>query len=180
VCGYLKPELASMADEILLKSEPVEIHARDLRPEAPPVPQPAAEDVVATGTPPAGHPLAAVYGMAEPHPLDPPTMFEPPFEPHTEVTMPPEHLSPAPAADRDHREPPTPHRERHAVREFMRPVALVAPEGEPRITRLVDVINDEQTASAPPERARHEQPALVVDDFAWDLDDDADDYSAPV
>src|SRR3954453_4628455 len=31
VCGYLKPELASMADEILLHSEPMQIHARDLR-----------------------------------------------------------------------------------------------------------------------------------------------------
>src|SRR3954466_127305 len=31
VCGYLKPELTSMADEILLNSERVEIRARDLR-----------------------------------------------------------------------------------------------------------------------------------------------------
>src|SRR3954451_15942435 len=38
VCGYLKPELASMADEILLQSEPVEIEARDLRQDADPVP----------------------------------------------------------------------------------------------------------------------------------------------
>src|SRR3954449_4096851 len=38
VCGYLKPELASMADEILLGSEPVEIEARDMRfAQAPPV-----------------------------------------------------------------------------------------------------------------------------------------------
>src|SRR4051795_11829934 len=37
VCGYLKPELASMADEILLKSEPVEIQARRIEPDPVPV-----------------------------------------------------------------------------------------------------------------------------------------------
>jgi hypothetical protein len=64
-----------------------------------------------------------------------------------------------------------PHHERHQVREF----ALVPPEAEPRVTRLVDVINEpDEPAPAP----THEQPALVVDDFAWDLDD-PDDYSAP-
>jgi hypothetical protein len=71
-----------------------------------------------------------------------------------------------------------PHHERHQVREFMRPLALVPPEAEPKVTRLVDVIND--TAPPAPEPSpTHEQPALVVDDFAWDLDD-PDDYSAPV
>ena len=68
-----------------------------------------------------------------------------------------------------------PHHERHPVREFARPVALVPPEAEPRVTRLVDVIND-VPAAAP---QQHEQSALVVDDFAWDLDDPGD-YSAPV
>src|SRR4051794_19974113 len=38
VCGYLKPELAAMADEILLQSEPVEIEARDLRQDSDPMP----------------------------------------------------------------------------------------------------------------------------------------------
>src|SRR4051794_31968208 len=38
VCGYLKPELASMADEILLQSEPVQINARDLRSDPAPAP----------------------------------------------------------------------------------------------------------------------------------------------
>jgi hypothetical protein len=75
---------------------------------------------------------------------------------------------------------PEPHHEPEQVREFIRPVALVPPEAEPRVTRLVDVINDDP----PPTRAHkpqpvHEQPALVVDDFAWDLDDPGD-YSAPV
>src|SRR3954451_21741370 len=37
VCGYLKPELASMADEILLHSEPVQIRVHDMRTEAAPV-----------------------------------------------------------------------------------------------------------------------------------------------
>jgi hypothetical protein len=54
---------------------------------------------------------------------------------------------------------------------------LVPPEAEPRVTRLVDVINDSPTPPEP--RPTHEQAALVVDDFAWDLDD-PDDYSAPV
>ena len=160
VCGYLKPELASMADEILLRSEPVEIHARDMRRATTPVA------------------VASVDAHADfaPHPLDQPTRFDPP----TEQSMPPEHRSPthmppehtaAPAT------PVTPHHERHQVREFMRPVAMVPPEGEPRITRLVDVINDQPAPQRQP-APTHEQPALVVDDFAWDLDD-PDDYSAP-
>lgn len=131
VCGYLKPELASTADEILLHGEP---------------------------------------GA---HPLDPPTMFEP----RTEQSLPPEHRSPVRDPQPVAQAPEAPHHRRHAVREFLRPVALVPPEAEPRVTRLVDVIN---TASPEPEPARqHEQPALVVDDFAWDLDDPGD-YSAPV
>jgi hypothetical protein len=153
VCGYLKPELTSMADEILLQSEPVEILARDTRPAA-----------------------------AAPHPLDPPTTFDPPaaFDPPTEVSLPPEHRSPDTHMPPEHMppySPETPHHERHQVREFVRPVALVPPEAEPRVTRLVDVINDPAPIKASPALA-HEQTALVVDDFAWDLDD-PDDYSAP-
>jgi hypothetical protein len=148
VCGYLKPELASMADEILIGTGPVEI-----RP-----------------------PVAA-------HPLDPPTTFD--FvDPPTEQSLPPEHRSPAPQLSPEHNppaeRPSTPHRERHQVREFARPFALVPPEAEPRVTRLVDVINDAPPARpAAPPTPTHEQPALVVDDFAWDLDD-PEDYSAPV
>ena len=157
VCGYLKPELASMADEILLGSQPLEIAARDMRVEPEPVP-------------------VAVHA----HPLDPPTIFEAPAYPPTEQSLPPEHRSPAPHLTPEHNPPPempaTPHHLRHQVREFERPVALVPPEAEPSVTRLVDVIND----SPPPRPApTHEQPALVVDDFAWDLDDPGD-YSAPV
>jgi hypothetical protein len=138
VCGYLKPELASMADEILLQSEPA---------------------VVAV------------------HPLDPPTTFGSPLDPPTEPSLMPEHHAPLRSQTRE-REPVSaelPHRERHQVREFARPV-LVPPEAEPRVTRLVDVINEMPPAEQAP---THEQPALVVDDFAWDLDDPSD-YSAPV
>jgi hypothetical protein len=179
VCGYLKPELASMADEILLQSDSVEIHARDTRMEQPPAAHPghaAAHPGHATAHP--GH-AAAHHEHAPAHPLDPPTTVAAPINPPTEQSLPPEHRSPAhprpergPATD----PPATPHHERHQVREFMRPVALVPPEAEPRITRLVDVINDPAPAPAP--APTHEQPALVVDDFAWDLDD-PDDYSAP-
>jgi hypothetical protein len=162
VCGYLKPELAAMADEILLRGEPAPVSV--------PIQQ-------------AGQPL------------DPPTTFgapphaEPAYvDPHTEVSLPPEHRRPA-AAPAGHepddprlphepeRIPSAPHHERHAVREFARPVALVPPEAEPRVTRLVDVINEPKSAQPKP-TPTHEQPALVVDDFAWDLDD-PDDYSAP-
>src|SRR4051794_35513420 len=118
VCGYLKPELASMADEMLLRSEPVHIREVDAR----------ADDAPAV------------------HPLDPPTTFGVPAE------------------------------------RIPAPVALVPPEAEPRVTRLVDLINDRPAAQEPPPAPpapRHEQPALVVDDFAWDLDDPGD-YSAPV
>jgi hypothetical protein len=170
VCGYLKPELASMADEILLQgSEPVEIHARDLRKQPDPVPAAARADVApnANATP---DPYA--YATPAPHPLDPPTIFDPP----TEQSLPPEHRSPSHLPP-EHAAAPdphaTPHHERHQVREFVRPVALVPPEAEPRITRLVDVINEPKPVPA------HVQPALVVDDFAWDLDD-PEDYSAPV
>ena len=62
------------------------------------------------------------------------------------------------------------------MREFVRPFALVPPEAEPHVTRLVDVINDNPPAQPAP---AHEHPALVVDDFAWDLDEPGD-YSAPV
>jgi hypothetical protein len=59
-------------------------------------------------------------------------------------------------------------------------VRLVPPEAEPRVTRLVDVINEKRRPAKPPApEPTHEQPALVVDDFAWDLDDPGD-YSAPV
>jgi hypothetical protein len=59
--------------------------------------------------------------------------------------------------------------------------AIAPPEAEPRVTRLVDVINERQPQREPERQPRpvHEQPALVVDDFAWDLDA-PDDYSAPV
>ncbi len=145
VCGYLKPGLASMADELLLGSEPIQIHAREARPE----------------------PVGVVAAPA----FDPPTTFE---DPATEQSLPPEHRSPGTDAGPGPTPAAVPHRERHAVREFVRPVALVPPEAEPSVTRLVDVIND----SPQPTRA-HEQTALVIDDFAWDLDDPGD-YSAPV
>jgi hypothetical protein len=169
VCGYLKPELASMADEILLGSQPVEIQARDMRVEPEPVPV-AMHD----------HPVAHASADPAAHPLDPPTMFESPAYPPTEQSLPPEHRSPSHLGP-EHSPPPqapaTPHHLRHQVREFARPVALVPPEAEPSVTRLVDVINDAPAPGAP--APSHEQPALVVDDFAWDLDDPGD-YSAPV
>jgi hypothetical protein len=141
VCGYLEPELASMSDEILLQSEPVDIHARDLRQEPDPVPNaPAASHAQLSPDPAAAVPPPA---PAPPHPVS---------------ASPPDH-------------------ERRQVREFTRGVVLVPPEAEPRVTRLVDVINDSPPPPKPP--PTHEQPALVVDDFAWDLDD-PDDYSAPV
>jgi hypothetical protein len=118
VCGYLKPGLASTADEILLRSNSMQVSARDVRDE------------------PVRIPVAV---------QDPPTVYRAP--------------------------------------------AIAPPEAEPRVTRLVDVIN-EREPETPPHRERqkasvhelrpiHEQPALVVDDFAWDLDA-PDDYSAPV
>jgi hypothetical protein len=132
VCGYLRPELASMADEILLGSEPVQIHARDVRGDADAVT--AAVNAVEAALPvEAAHPVEAV------HPLDPPTTFGRPLDP------------PAPS------------------------VRLVPPEAEPRVTRLVDVINERKRPAPEPD---YEQAALVVDDFAWDLDDPRD-YSAP-
>lgn len=183
VCGYLKTDLARMADEILIKSEPIHVTARDMRVEPPPVPVTVASvDAHADFAPNPRVPSSAPEPyVAQSHPLDPPTMFGQAFDPPTEPSLMPEHHAPvlprvpsqAPPAGE------VPHRERHQVREF----ALVPPEAEPRITRLVDVINGEREDRPEPEPARsaprHEQPALVVDDFAWDLDDPGD-YSAPV
>jgi hypothetical protein len=164
VCGYLKPELASMADEILLRgSEPA------------PVP-------IHTGA--AAHPLDAPTTVARAYEPEPPAqrvhepqpVAEHALEPRTEVSLPPEHRSPVRAAVHEVRE--APHRERHQGREFSS-IALVPPEAEPKVTRLVDVINATSPQRPAPAPVRHEQPALVVDDFAWDLDDPGD-YSAPV
>jgi hypothetical protein len=112
VCGYLKPELASTADEILGGV----VH-------------------------PDPEPVRVPVHVFSPDP-DPPTTWDAPLQP---------------------------------------------PEAEPRITRLVDVINEVEPREPQRFRARElrhapavEQPALVVDDFAWDLDDDPGDYSAPV
>src|SRR3954463_2280545 len=73
VCGYLKPELASMADEILLKGEPVQIHA------------------AAT---PAAHRLDSPTPIGGPLFEPPTTVGAPMFDPHTEQSLPPEHRSP--------------------------------------------------------------------------------------
>jgi hypothetical protein len=207
VCGYLKPELASMADEILIQSEPIEVTARDLRAEPPAIPPyaPAGDPLYAPASDPrfaSASGLTAADGDPRfaPHPLDPPTTFglgaepfaahaAPDFDPPTEPSLMPEHRAPLEPSLPDSAPQEVPHRERHAVREF----ALMPPEAEPRITRLVDVINEapvtERSAPAHEDPApmhqraapapRHEQPALVVDDFAWDLDDPGD-YSAPV
>jgi hypothetical protein len=177
VCGYLKPELASMADEILLQSGPVEIHAHDLRAEAEGVRVPV---------------RATSHAEFEPHPADPAhpvaaAVAHPPVaaahpgaaaaaHPPVAAAHPGPAAAPDPVAAAAHPlDPPT-----TQVRELMRPVALVPPEAEPRVTRLVDVINDgpPRTPAQKPQ-AVHEQHALVVDDFAWDLDDPGD-YSAPV
>src|SRR5205814_9970082 len=99
-------------------------------------------------------------------------------DPDTEQSLPPEHRSPADPRSPDPRSPRRPHRERHPGREFAQPMALVPPEAEPRVTRLVDVINDRPEPAPPTPRPKHEQTALVVDDFAWDIDD-PEDYSAP-
>ncbi|MFL5896358.1 MAG: hypothetical protein ACJ76Z_14755, partial [Thermoleophilaceae bacterium] len=94
-CGYLKPELATTADEILLGSSPADV-----------APVPAAGPL----SPPEAEPRVTRVAEAEPEP--------------------------EPEPDRK-------------------------PEDEPVMATV------------------HEQPALVVDDFAWDLDDPGD-YSAPV
>ncbi|HEX6714193.1 MAG TPA: hypothetical protein VF066_12445 [Thermoleophilaceae bacterium] len=186
VCGYLKPELASMADEILLKSGEVEIRAHDMRTADAPVAVASVDAFADFATHPAApHAQAAPPQAAPPlapHPLDPPTTIASPMDPPTEQSLPPEHRSPShlpPEHSGAPDLPATPHHERHQVREFIRPVALVPPEAEPRITRLIDVINDAPAPATPTPAPTHEQPALVVDDFAWDLDDPGD-YSAPV
>jgi hypothetical protein len=150
VCGYLKPELASTADEILLRSGAAPPPAPSRAPHPDPVRVPA---MTVSGEPYAVDPET---GEIRPlHPLDPPTIHRAPL--------------------------------------------IAPPEAEPRVTRLVDLINSPDPDPEPepepappvrPHRERHqasvhelrpipEQPALVVDDFAWDLDDPGD-YSAPV
>lgn len=108
VCGYLKPDLATMADEILGGLEP------EPEPEAEPEPEP------------------------EPNPDPVRVPIRPSFP----------HVAAVPDLD-------------------PQPDALEAPEAEPTVRRI---------HAAPPPFPN--QTALVVDDFAWDLDD-PDDYSAP-
>jgi hypothetical protein len=64
VCGYLKPELASMADEILLQSEPVEIEAHDLRADPDLVPAAVQPAAAPADPPPAAHARAAAASNA--------------------------------------------------------------------------------------------------------------------
>jgi hypothetical protein len=64
-CGYLKPELASTADEILLRTTPIQVEARDLRevpaPEPVPDPEPEPEPEPAAARPaPAPAPALAM------------------------------------------------------------------------------------------------------------------------
>ncbi len=60
------------------------------------------------------------------------------------------------------------------------PAAMAPPEGEPTVQRIVDVIQEPEVTDRRPTAAfGHVQPALVVDDFAWDVDE-PEDYSAPV
>jgi hypothetical protein len=117
-CGYLKPDLAAMADEILLQTAPIHVEVRDLREQA----------------------LAEQASDAH------------------------EHAPPKRA--RGKRREPAP--------------ALVAPEAEPTVTRAAAPREPGPRATASPAPAAgHPQPSLVVDDFAWDLDDPGD-YSAAV
>jgi hypothetical protein len=80
-------------------------------------------------------------------------------------------------------------------RRHLSPVAdaspLEPPEGEPTVTRVADPWRpitevkdparrpEQHPGPAPRPAPMHDQPSLVVDDFAWDLDE-PEDYSAPV
>jgi hypothetical protein len=57
-------------------------------------------------------------------------------------------------------------------------MALAPPEGEPTVTRVADA-PPALTDPRPTPALGHSQASLVVDDFAWDLDEPGD-YSAPV
>ena len=137
VCGYLKPELAAMADDILLRSGALPVEARDM-PQAHPMDPPTVFTAPAI-TPPEAEPritrVVDVINEPEPQPEPEPMAF------NTDPSLGNEHRSAPPEQAR-------PHHERHQ-------------------------------ASVHELRPLHEQPALVVDDFAWDLDE-PEDYSAPV
>jgi hypothetical protein len=160
VCGYLKPELASMADEILLRSGSMQVQARDVPEHAHLEPHPLDPPTVFGApalAPPEAEPrvtrLVDVINQAEPEP-EPERQWEREREPGPEPEPEPAPEPAEPMLGGEHQsprdEPATPHRERHQ-------------------------------ASIHELRPLHEQPALVVDDFAWDLDDgEPGDYSAPV
>jgi hypothetical protein len=80
-------------------------------------------------------------------------------------------VAPAPEAAEPEAEP-------EPVRVAIRPVlALAPPEAEPTVTRMTPAPSAQRPAPVtqlPPPA----QPALLMDDFAWDVDD-PDDYSAP-
>jgi len=119
-CGYLKPDLAATADDILLRA------GADTQPA--PLAPPEAEPTVTR--------LVDIIQQHEPAPEPDPRDFD----------ADPRALDPNPPAPASH---------------FRREPGPPAP------------------TSAPPTSTASDQPELVVDDFAWDVDA-AEDYSAPV
>jgi hypothetical protein len=157
-CGYLKPTLASTADDILLRTTPIEVDARDLRGDveidhahtaAPLHPPTHAADA---------EPLAGEWDDREaedewstPDPRLAPVAERPPLVQLGAFRVPlrPQEAEPMSPQEADPMSPP---------------------EAEPKVTRV------EPTVATVDEDG---QTALVVDDFAWDIDD-PDDYAAGV
>ena len=159
VCGYLKPELASMADEILGGAAPE--------------PEPVRVPVTVHRAPEAQHEQPAHAFSPEPDPLttwNTPALRPPEAEPRVTRLVdlinerPPEPLRALPEPEPD---------PRHASAEPEPSRAPAPAEPDPRPSPFRSRAAELRHAHA------HEQPALVVDDFAWDLDE-PEDYSAPV
>jgi hypothetical protein len=157
-CGYLKPTLASTADEILLRTAAIDVNVRDLRGDVE-IDHPDAEAPLHPPT--HGADAEPVAGESEDR------------EAEDEWSTPDPRL--APVAERPSLVQPGAMRVSLSTREAEpmsppEPEPMSPPEAEPRVTRV------EPTVATVDE---YGQTALVVDDFAWDIDD-PDDYAAGV
>jgi hypothetical protein len=164
VCGYLDPDLRSVADDILLAGdEPIEIHARDLREDEPePWPEP---DLEPEPDPELDHP--AVNATARPGD-GPGTAADPRSAAWAVSALP---------GPRTYREAPPPRVEERVEIELENDATIAdqpLPGDEPTVT--------EPTVAEPAaeEPAPQELDAGVTPSADWELDDDPASYSAPI
>jgi hypothetical protein len=187
ICGYLDADLRALADDILIAGdEPIEIHAHDIREDAP-------EEVGEQGaleyepdTSPGLFARTEPEGLAEPEPEPEPDPEPEPWEPDHPAVNAQTRLpdGPGTAADprsaawaiaalpgpRTLRETPPPRTEDRVEFEVYEDEATIADEPLPV----------EQPIAIEQEQQPEEVEAGVIHSADWDFDDDPASYSAPI